>query len=110
MIFIAILGMLAVTYVPRVIPVLLLSSKKLPQVLVRWLSYVPVAVLAAMLFPALLIPEGQVDGRQIALGFDNVFLWAAVPTLLVVWKRRSFFGAVIVGMVVVAVARLVLGG
>ena len=46
MIFVAILGMLAVTYVPRVIPVLLLSSKKLPQVLVRWLSYVPVTVLA----------------------------------------------------------------
>ena len=110
MIFVAILGMLAVTYVPRVIPVLLLSSKKLPQVLVRWLSYVPVTVLAAMLFPALLIPEGQVDNRQIDLGLDNIFLWAAVPTFLVAWKRRSFFGAVIVGMVVVAVARLVLGG
>jgi len=110
MIFIAILGMLAVTYVPRALPVLLLSSKKLPQVVVAWLSYVPVAVLAAMLFPALLIPEGQAGGQQIDLGLDNLFLWAAVPTLLVVWKQRSFFGAVIVGMIVVAVARLVLGG
>jgi branched-subunit amino acid transport protein len=109
-VLIAILGMMAVTYVPRALPVLVLSSRKLPQVLVRWLGYVPVAVLAAMLFPALLVPEGQAGGRQIDLGLDNLFLWAAVPTLLVAWKRRSFFGAVIVGMVVVAVARLVLGG
>jgi branched-subunit amino acid transport protein len=109
-IFIALLGMMAATYVPRVLPVLLLSSRKLPRVVVAWLSYVPVAVLAAMLFPALLIPQGQVGDQQIDLGLDNLFLWAAVPTLLVAWKRRSFFGAVIVGMVVVAVARLVLGG
>ena len=93
--------MMAVTYVPRVLPMLLLSSRKLPQVVVAWLSYVPVAVLAAMLFPALLPVVAP-----LLVGF---FLWAAVPTLLVAWKRRSFFGAVIVGMVVVAVARLVLG-
>jgi branched-subunit amino acid transport protein len=110
MIFIALFGMLAVTYVPRALPVLLLSSRKLPKALVSWLSYVPVAVLAAMLFPSLLIPEGQAGGQQIDLGLDNLFLWAAIPTLIVAWKRRSFFGAVIVGMVVVAGARLVLGG
>lgn len=109
-VLIAILGMMAVTYVPRALPVLALSSRRLPPAVVAWLSYVPVAVLAAMLFPALLVPEGQAGGQQIDLGLGNLFLWAAVPTLLVAWKRRSFFGAVIVGMVVVAVARLMLGG
>lgn len=96
--------MLAVTYVPRVLPVLVLSSRRLPPVVVAWLRHVPVAVLAAMLFPALFVQEGRID-----LGLDNLFLWAAVPAFLVAWRRRSFFATVIVGIVVVAVARLVLG-
>jgi branched-subunit amino acid transport protein len=48
------------------------------------------------------VQEGHID-----VGLDNLFLWAAVPTFLIAWKKRSLFGAVIVGMVVVAVARLV---
>jgi branched-subunit amino acid transport protein len=103
-VFFTLLGMMAVTYAPRVLPVWMLSSKRLPQILVAWLRHVPVAVLAAMLFPALFV-----RGEKVDLGLDNLFLWAAIPTLLVVWKRRSFFGAVVVGMAVVAVARLVLG-
>jgi branched-subunit amino acid transport protein len=96
--------MLAVTYVPRVLPVLVLSSRRLPPAVVAWLRQVPVAVLAAMLFPALFVREGRID-----LGLDNLFLWAALPAFLVAWKRRSFFATVIVGIVVVAMARLVLG-
>jgi branched-subunit amino acid transport protein len=95
-----ILGMLVVTYLPRVIPLWLLSSRSLPPVVVSWLRYVPVAVLAAMLFPALVIQDDC-----ISLGWQNVFLWAAVPTLLVTWKTRSFFGAVVVGMALVAFVR-----
>jgi branched-subunit amino acid transport protein len=104
-VFLTLLGMLAVTYVPRALPVLVLSSRRLPTVVVAWLRHVPVAVLAAMLFPALFVQEGRID-----LGLDNLFLWAALPAFLVAWRRRSFFVTVIVGIVVVAVARLMLGG
>jgi branched-subunit amino acid transport protein len=103
-IFLTILGMLLVTYLPRVAPIWVLSSKSLPPVVVAWLRYVPVAVLAAMLFPALLVQDSRVQ-----VGFDNLFLWASLPTLLVAWKTRSFFGAVLVGMGVIAVARHILG-
>ena len=97
-----VLGMTLVTYIPRVLPVWLLSSRPLPRLGVAWLRYVPVAVLAAMLFPAILVHDRRVD-----LGLDNLFLWAALPTLLVAWKTRSLFGPVLVGMIVVAVARYV---
>jgi branched-subunit amino acid transport protein len=63
-----------------------------------------VAVLAAMLLPALMVAEGQVD-----LSPGNLFLWAALPTLLVALKTRSLFGSVVVGMAVVAVARYLFG-
>lgn len=99
-IFLTILGMALVTYVPRVLPLWVLSSKSLPPLVTTWLRYVPVAVLSAMLLPALLIKDKQID-----FGFDNLFLWAAVPTILVAWKTKSFFGTVVVGIGTVALAR-----
>ncbi|MBD3308756.1 AzlD domain-containing protein [candidate division KSB3 bacterium] len=104
-IFLTLLGMVVVTYLPRVLPVWWLSSKSLPPLVVAWLRYVPVAVLAAMLFPALLVDDATID-----VGFDNLFLWAAVPTCLLAWKTRSFFGSVLVGMGIVAAVRYLGGG
>jgi branched-subunit amino acid transport protein len=57
-----------------------------------------------MLFPSILVQEGQLD-----LGLNNLFLWAALPTFLVAWKTRSLFGSVIVGMIVVAAGRYLFG-
>ena len=102
-IFLTILGMALVTYIPRLLPVWLLSSRSLPKIVVAWLRYVPVAVLAAMLFPAIVVQGDQVD-----LGLSNLFLLTAFPTVLVAWKTRSLFGSVIVGTVIVAVARQML--
>ena len=99
-IFITILGMGVVTYLPRLLPILLLSSKKLPPPVVAWLRCVPVAVLSAMLLPSLIVNDARLD-----FSGSNLFLWAAIPTFLVAWKTRSLFGSVIVGMAVVAIAR-----
>ncbi len=100
LIFVTILGMQAVTYLPRVLPMWILSSIALPRIVEIWLHYVPVAVLAAMLFPAILVQD-----HQVTLSPNNIFFWAAFPTLAVAWKTRSFFGAVLVGMAVVAFVR-----
>nr|WP_321258058.1 AzlD domain-containing protein [uncultured Pseudodesulfovibrio sp.] len=99
-VFLTFLGMLAVTYIPRVLPMLALASRTLPEPVVRWLSYVPVAVLSAMLFPALLL-------KDMSFNFDpdNYFLWAAIPAFILAWRTRSFFGTVALGMALVAGAR-----
>ncbi len=99
-VFYIIIGMMAVTYVPRVLPVLALSSRELPPIVVRWLGYVPTAVLSAMLVPSLLAPEGVIN-----FGFDNTYLWVAIPTLAVAMFTRNFFGTVAVGMGLVAAVR-----
>jgi len=104
-VFVTILGMALVTYVPRLIPVWFLSSRNLPAPMLAWLRNVPVAVLAAMLFPSILVHEGHVN-----LGFSNLFFWAAIPTLLVAWKTRGLFAPVAVGMLAVAGARALLAG
>ena len=102
-IFVTLLGMGMVTYLPRLLPVWLLSSRRLPEPVITWLRYVPASVLAALLFPAIFTEKGQ-----LSLVFSNLYLLAAMPTLLVAWKTRSLFYAVITGMLCVALLRLVM--
>ena len=100
-IFLVILGMSVTTGAARMLPLLLLTLKPLPAWLMTWLRYVPVAILSAMLLPALLVQD-----KHISFGAENFFLWAAFPTIFVAWKTRSFLGAVAVGMGAVALLRL----
>jgi branched-subunit amino acid transport protein len=102
LIFLTILGMALVTYLPRLLPVWLLATRKLPEAAITWLRYVPAAVLSALLFPAVLV-----EGGRLNLAWDNLYLLAFLPTLLVAWKTRSLFGSVVVGMAIVAIVRLV---
>lgn len=95
--------MMLVTFLPRLLPVWFLATRNLPEVAITWLRYIPAAVLAALLFPAV-----SVNGNQLALAWSNLFLVAFVPTLLVAWRTRSMFAAVITGMALVALGRLVL--
>lgn len=100
--FLTILGMAAVTYLPRAVPLLWLSSRPLPSAVTSWLRHVPVAVLSAMLFPALMSPEAAND-------HSRVFLLAALPTAIVAWRTRSLAGAVLAGIGAVLVGRHLLG-
>lgn len=95
--------MAVVTVVPRLLPVWLLAEQKLPDLVVTWLRYVPVAVLAAMLAPGVLLTHGQLD-----LSWSNLYFWVTIPTLLIAWKTRSLFVTVIAGMGLLALIRLFL--
>lgn len=96
-----ILGMTLVTLIPRVMPVTLLAGRELPPLLTRWLSFVPVSVLAALVAPDLLLADGKLN-----ITGDNLFLIATFPTLLICWyKKGSLFGALAVGMGTVALIR-----
>ncbi|ATH94963.1 branched-chain amino acid transporter [Bacillus glycinifermentans] len=58
-----ILGMAAVTYLPRVIPLVAFESLKLPRFLERVLKNVPYAVLGALIFPGVfLVQSGALYG------------------------------------------------
>lgn len=99
-IFWTIVGMGLVTYLPRLIPTILLSGRDLPPVIVSWLRLVPPAVLAAMLVPSLLVRE-----QEINLYLDNLFLWAGVIAFAVAYRFKSLFLTVVVGMGLVAAGR-----
>ena len=101
LILLTILGMTFVTYIPRLLPVWFLSSIPLPAVVKTWLGYVTISVLAALLFPSVLFHD-----NKLALTPDNLFFLASIPTVLIAWKTRSLFASVIIGMVIVAIARI----
>ena len=49
-----IFGMMLVTYIPRVLPFYLIHNKDLPKRLKRFLSYIPVTALGALIVPGAL--------------------------------------------------------
>jgi branched-subunit amino acid transport protein len=80
--FLAVLGVAIVTYLPRMIPMALLSNLKLPTFLKRFLGFIPYTALSALIFPAILSSTSSVEsallGGSIAVGLayfnTNLFL------------------------------------
>lgn len=88
-----VLAMGAVTYLPRMIPLVMLSRRTLPRWFAEWLELIPVAILSALIAPTLFVHSNP---RVFTLG--KVELLAALPTLLCAVKTRSLAGTVVVGM------------
>jgi len=96
------LGMALVTYLPRMAPLVILSRFELPPLLLRWLSFVPVSVLSALLAKELFI-----NGSRLDLSLGHPQLLAAIPAFLVAIKTRSLMGTVVAGIAAMALIRLI---
>lgn len=84
------LGMAVVTYFTRYTMIAALG-REMPSLVQRWLRYVPAAVLAALVAPAALAPQGRLQ-----LGTNA---WAAAIGLLVAWRTRNVLWTILGGMV-----------
>jgi len=98
------IGMGLVTYLPRMLPLVALAQRRLPQGLIDWLGQIPVAILAALVAPGLFV-----DGTTASFTLARLDLWVAIPTLLFALKTRSLGGTVFVGMALFWVGGLLLG-
>jgi branched-subunit amino acid transport protein len=90
--FLLFAGMAAVTFLPRFLPMALVSRITIPDRVKAFLDYVPVAVLSALVFPAIFSIEGG------GVGFDVRLLISAVIVFIFAWKFKNLFGSVILGM------------
>lgn len=93
-------GMALVTYLPRMLPIVILSRFRLPPLLLKWLEFVPVAVLSALLASGLLVKQGS-----LALPPAHPDLLAALPAIVVAVWSRSLMGTVITGILAMALLR-----
>lgn len=99
-----ILGMAVTNTVIRFVPIAAISRLELPGVVHLWLGYIPVTVMAAIVATQVLRPGGQW-----MLVPDNPYLLASVPTAVVYHFTRSFFGAIVVGILSFLALRYLLG-
>lgn len=81
------------TYLTRLSFIALSGKIEFPDWLQCSLRYVPPAVLTAIIFPEILIHEGQLN-----LSFDNNRLIAGLLAALVGWKTRNMLLTIVVGM------------
>jgi branched-subunit amino acid transport protein len=99
MIWIAILGSAIATYLTRSLPFGLTLRGRIPPAATRYLEALPVAIIAALVGPAVVAPVG-------ALTHGAEPVAAALVIAAVAW-RRSLLAGVIVGVVAVALLRLI---
>jgi branched-subunit amino acid transport protein len=88
-----ILGMGLVTYLPRWLPLAVLSGREIPEIFRKWLSFIPVGILSALVAKAVFI-DPSTGGFEV---FQKSF-FAALPTLAFALKTKSLGMTVIVGM------------
>ena len=80
-----ILGMAAVTYIPRATGIWLVGGFPLSERLRAWLSALPGAILVSLVAPVV-VKGGPVEGV------------AAVVTVAVAWRTRSLLPAMVAGV------------
>lgn len=96
-----IFGMAVVTYLPRALPLVILSKIRLPEAFVRWLGFIPASVLAALLGPELYLQNGGV-----ALSLDNYKFLAALPCFWLAVRTKNMVLTVLFGLAVATVLYL----
>ena len=87
------LGGVVVTLLPKILPVTFLKGDSLPPLLRHWLSFVPVAVMAALVGPDVFFYEGHFNA-----GLSNLFLMVSLPALLVAWWTKNYFLTIAFGL------------
>lgn len=87
-------GMGIANFTIRYVPIALLSRIELPRPILRWLTFVPVSVMGALVANEVLRPGGQWTPP-----LTNPGVYAAAVTALAFRFTRSFLGATIAGIV-----------
>lgn len=97
-------GMVAVTFLPRYLPMLVVGRVTLPERLIKALRYVPVAVLTAIS-----VPEAMVRDGNVTLALSNAHLYASIVAVLIAWRFQNLLLTITGGLGVFFVWRLVFG-
>jgi len=87
--FLIFAGMALATYFTRYAMIATLG-REVPSLLRRWLRYVPVAVLAALVAPAALAPQ-----RRLEIGLHA---WAVLAGAAVAWRTRNVLLTILSGV------------
>ncbi|WP_146548516.1 AzlD domain-containing protein [Rummeliibacillus suwonensis] len=94
-----IVGCALVTWLPRIIPFIFVRNVKLPEVVLKWLSFIPICILSA------LVVENLLDTNGSFVTLDWPVFAAFIPTVIVAIRTKSLSTTVIVGVISMAAIR-----
>lgn len=83
------------TFLTRLSFIALHERIRLPEWVTRALTFVPIAVLSAIILPELVIQD---NALYLALG--NFRLWAGLAAAVVAWRTKNVWLTIAVGMLV----------
>ncbi|MCB1755929.1 MAG: AzlD domain-containing protein [Gammaproteobacteria bacterium] len=92
-------GMMAVTFIPRLLPMMLAGRFHIPPLLKEALEFVPIAVLTAIIAQAVFIHDGSFN-----LSASNPYIYGAVAATLTALLSKQLFRTILAGLVVYAIA------
>jgi branched-subunit amino acid transport protein len=90
-----------ITFGMRFSLIYLFGRFEVPETIRRALHYVPPAVLSAIVFPELLMPDGTLN-----LSLDNTRLLAGLIAILVAWSSKNTLITIIAGMLALFLLKL----
>jgi len=92
------------TFATRLSFILLLERVRVPDWFRRGLRFVPVAVLSAIILPALTNPNGS-----LFISWRNPQILAGVVAILVAWRTKNVILTILAGMAALLLFQMVLG-
>jgi branched-subunit amino acid transport protein len=81
-----------VTYIPRLIPFLMIKQIKLPSFLEQFLSYIPFAALGALIFPQVFFSAGEKNLLPATV--------ATIVCMILAWNRMNVIVVVLAGILI----------
>ncbi|RHE64150.1 AzlD domain-containing protein [Streptococcus gordonii] len=100
-ILLAILLSALVTWIPRVLPFILVKYKGLPPMAERFLKYLPISIIFALILSSITNAKtGQLPS------FKWLDLLAIFPTTYIAFKYKNLILTVVCGVILVALLRL----
>lgn len=97
-----ILGMGLVTYSTRFLPLFLFKNHRLNANILKWMKYVPITILSAIIAPDIFMPEPE---GALYISLKNPYLIAAIITTLVAFKIKNLIGVIMIGMVSILILK-----
>jgi branched-subunit amino acid transport protein len=85
----------ALTFATRLSFLALLANREIPALALQALRFVPPAVLSAIVFPELLMRDGQ-----LIVSLENPRLIAGLVAIVVAWRLKRIFPTIAAGMLV----------
>lgn len=91
-------AMALVTYIPRMLPMVLLQNVNLPSYVKQFMKLIPYAALGALIFPGVLSSTGANHMEPAIVGCSMAILLAWLETNLIIVVAGGIAGAVVMNL------------